>query len=146
MNAKIFVDTNVFVYARDTTDPVKQKKAQAWITELWQGRQGCLSFQVLQKFYVTVIRKLDPGMKLKEARQDVRELQAWNPIAVNQEIVDNAWNLEDRFRLSWWDSLIVSSALVLKAEILLTEDLQEGMQFEGMKVVNPFVTSYFDLK
>jgi predicted nucleic acid-binding protein len=77
MDDKIFVDTNVLVYARDSTEPQKQKQALAWMSYLWKTRTGRLSFQVLQEFYLTVTQKLDPGLEPERARQDVRLLFSW---------------------------------------------------------------------
>lgn len=142
MNGKVFVDTNVLVYARDITDPNKQQSAQAWLAELWPRRQGRLSFQVLQEYYVTVTRKLDPGMNSKEARSDVRALLAWNPVHTDQSLLETAWRMGDRYKVSWWDSLIVAAAQCVGARYLLTEDLKSGMDFEGVTVVNPFICSY----
>jgi predicted nucleic acid-binding protein len=66
----VFVDTNVLVYARDASDPEKQAIAAAWIEHLWASADGRLSVQVLQEYYVTTTRKLDPGLPAEEARQD----------------------------------------------------------------------------
>lgn len=77
MSVKVFVDTNVLVYTRDASEPRKQEQAMAWMSHLWNGRAGRLSFQVLQEFYVTVTEKLTPGMDPKSARSDIRALLAW---------------------------------------------------------------------
>jgi predicted nucleic acid-binding protein len=145
MNAKVFVDTNVLVYARDTADLKKHQQARAWLEELWQKRRGLLSFQVLHEYYVTVTRKLDPGLSPGEARSDIRSLLAWNPLPADQPLLETAWRIEDTFKVSWWDSLIIAAAQVAQARFLLTEDLQAGMDFEGVKVVNPFQVIYADL-
>ena len=71
MAADVFVDSNVLVYARDTSEPEKQKKALAWIECLWSSGAGRLSFQVLQEFYVPVAEKLKPGLDVAHARSDV---------------------------------------------------------------------------
>jgi predicted nucleic acid-binding protein len=70
----IFVDTNVLVYARDTAQPGKQPQAAAWVRHLVETRQGRLSYQVLQEYYVTTTRKLHPGLSVEQARADVRDL------------------------------------------------------------------------
>lgn len=145
MNAKFFVDSNVLVYARDTTDMKKQHLAQSWLEVLWEKRQGILSFQVLNEYYVTVTRKLEPGLSPEEARLDVLALLAWNPIIVNQSLLEAAWRIEDGFKMSWWDSQIIAAAQVARARFLLTEDFQDGMDFLGVKVVNPFIKKYAEL-
>ena len=142
MTAKVFVDSNVLVYSRDATEADTREQAHAWLSGLWQGRQGCLSFQVLQEFYVTITRKFDPGMDPEEAREDVRTLLAWNPIPVDAPLIEAAWRIEERFRLAWWDSVIVAAAQRAAARYLLSEDFQEGMDFDGLIVVNPFRSKY----
>lgn len=138
MTAKVFVDTNVLVYNRDASEPEKQKQAMAWMTHLWREQTGRLSFQVLNEFYVTVTSKFQPGMDPQSAREDVRSLLSWNPIPINTGVVEGAWPIQDRYRLSWWDALIVSAAQVSDCRYLLTEDLQENQKLENMEVINPF--------
>jgi predicted nucleic acid-binding protein len=135
----VFVDTNVLVYARDSSEPEKQPRAQEWLTKLWTSGQGRLSTQVLEEYYVTTTRKLQPGLHPDNARADVLELRSWQPIAMNVEVLRSAWGFEDRFGLSFWDSLIVAAAHATSCEHLLSEDLQHDMEFDGLRVLNPFV-------
>jgi len=141
MTAKVFVDTNVLVYCRDASDPEKQRRALGWMEALWEGRTGRLSFQVLQEFYVTVTVKLDPGLSPELARLSVRLLQAWKPVAVDSRLLEEAWRIQDRFRLRWWDSLIVAAAQMSDCRYLLSEDFQEGMEMGDLKVINPFLNN-----
>jgi len=145
MSENIFVDTNVLVYSRDLSEPEKQPQALAWMNHLWTTRTGCTSFQVLQEFYVTVTRKLVPGLDQETAREDVRSLLTWGPTTVDRRVIEDAWTIQDAYTLSWWDALIVSTALVAGCGYLLTEDLQEGQNLETMVVLNPFRTSPSDL-
>jgi predicted nucleic acid-binding protein len=146
MTAKVFVDTNVLVYWRDAGDPEKQSRALAWLELLWERRTGRLSFQVLQEFYVTVTAKLDPGLSPELARLNVRQLLVWKPVAVDDRLLEEAWLLQDRFRLPWRDSLIVAAARFGDCRYLLSEDFQEGMEFGGLRVVNPFLNRPEDFK
>lgn len=139
MSGEVFVDTNVFVYARDANFPEKQQRAEAWLRALYAERRGRVSVQVLQEYYATVTRKLSPGLPLTEARQDVRDLEAWTPLPMTRELIHGAWHVEDQFGLSWWDSLIVAAALQLGCETILSEDLNEGQDYGGAVVVNPFL-------
>lgn len=134
----VFVDTNVLVYARDASDTVKQERAIAWLERLWRTQQGRLSFQVLHEFYVTVTRKLVPGLAVEAARSDVRDLDSWRPIALDIVVLEQAWVMQDRFQLSFWDALILATARVGGCDGLLTEDLQDGRSFAGVRVINPF--------
>lgn len=134
----VFVDTNVLVYARDASEPDKQPQAAAWVEYLWRTRTARLSFQVLQEYYATTTRKLEPGLSPEQARADIRDLLAWRPVPVGAEALEAGWSLEDRFGLSCWDALIVAAAKITACEYLLTEDLQHGTELEGLQVVNPF--------
>ena len=133
-----FVDTNLLVYARDDAEPAKRDRAKNIIKFLWQSGEGRLSHQVIVEFYVTVTRKLKPGLPRDEAIADVRELNAWNPMATSLPLLNHAWEVEVRHGLSWWDSLIVASALAQDCRTLLTENLQDDLRIDGLRVVNPF--------
>jgi predicted nucleic acid-binding protein len=134
----VFVDTNVLVYARDTADPAKHARASEWVAHLWDSAQGRVSVQVLHEFYVTTTRKLRPGLSPAEARADVIDLLAWEPVALDAGILGAAWSLEDRFGLAFWDALIVAAAQVARCEVLLSEDLQHGADLDGVRVADPF--------
>jgi predicted nucleic acid-binding protein len=137
MTAPVFVDTNIFIYAVDLADPKKQYAAQSWLAELWTGRNGRISFQVLQEFYAKVSQK--SAAARDEARAEVRGLLAWNPLPVDAKILDHGWKIQDRYQLSFWDALIVAAAKSASCRFLLTEDLQPGQDFDGLLVVNPFL-------
>ena len=138
MTELTFVDTNVLVYRRDSTERVKQPRAKLWIDMLWTRRAGRVSSQVLQEYYQTVTRKLSPGLARAEARDEIRDLLAWRPVSTSPELLERAFHVEDRFGLSFWDSLIVAAAQQASCRFLLTEDLQDGQDFDGTVVVNPF--------
>ena len=140
MTEPVFVDTNVLVYRFDAAKPEKQGAADAWLVRLWETRNGRLSYQVLREFYVTVTKKLTGSLERDQARRAVRSLMAWNPVPSSDHVIEAAWDLEDRYSLSWWDALIVAAAREQSCAILLTEDLQHGQDFGGVRVVNPFVT------
>ena len=138
MTDRVFVDTNVLVYTRDTSEPQKQKQAMGWMSHLWDRRTGRLSFRVLQEYYVTVTEKLDPGLAPEVARRDVRLLFSWQPIHLDAHILEGAWRMQDHYELSWWDALIVSAAQASKCNYLLTEDLKENQKLESVRIINPF--------
>ena len=138
---KVFIDTNVLVYSRDASEPQKQAQAMVWMAHLWKNQVGRLSFQVLQEFYVTVTEKLRPGLDSENARRDVRSLLAWHPIHVDGRVLEGAWLIQDQYRFSWWDALILSAAQVAGCRYLLSEDLQENQKLEDLRIVNPFRTA-----
>jgi predicted nucleic acid-binding protein len=137
MTAPVFVDSNLFLYAMDDADPKRQEAAQIWRQELWKTRLGRISFQVLGEFYVNAVRK-HPAAR-NQARAEVRDLLAWNPLRPDADLLEQGWKLQDRYHLSYWDSLIVAAAKAMSCAYLLTEDLQAGQKLEGIEVLNPFV-------
>jgi predicted nucleic acid-binding protein len=138
MMAACLVDTNVLVYARDASEPAKQEAAARWLRSLWSSREGRVSAQVLNEYYVVVTEKLDPGLSREQARADVRNLSAWAPVPTDRVVIEGAWTVQDRYGLSWWDSLVVSAAQVAGCAWLLTEDLEHDRVFDGVRVIDPF--------
>ncbi len=132
----VFIDSNVLLYAVDEADPKKQAAARNWRAELWKTRRGRVSFQVLSEFYVNAVRK-QPAAR-EEARAEVLDLVAWNPVVTDAALLERGWKLQDRYRLSHWDALIVAAAKTASCRYLLTEDLQAGQKLDGIEVVNPF--------
>lgn len=138
MTGLVFVDTNVLVYARDAGAGEKHDQAATWMLRLWEEGRGRTGFQVLQEFYVTVTQKLRPGLDRETAREEVRHLLAWRPSAITRIVMEEGWRVQDRYGLSWWDALIVAAARQAGCRYLLTEDLQDGQDLDGLGVVNPF--------
>ena len=138
MNAPVFVDTNVFLYARDAGEPAKQPRAAVWVEHLLRERAGRTSMQVLSEYYVNVTRKLDPGLPPDEAWDDVTALFAWRPQAIDESLLRRGREIEKRHRLSWWDSLVVAAAQLQDCGLLLSEDLQDGGVYGSVTVRNPF--------
>lgn len=138
LDAPVFVDTNVLVYRFDSAEPDKQRRAQQWLDLLWRHGSARISIQVLQELYATVTRKLKEPMSQQEARSVVQALFAWKPVPVDQNIIEGAWFLQDRYSLSWWDALILSAAQITGCQMLLTEDLSHDQLIDGVRIVNPF--------
>jgi predicted nucleic acid-binding protein len=135
----VFVDTNILLYALDDADLVKQAAARTWRTALWRSRQGRTSFQVLQEFYVNVRQKWPAAVD--QARAEVRDLLSWHPVAVDAALLERGWKIQDRYRISFWDAMIVAAATASLCPYLLTEDLQPGQSLDGVTVVSPFLTA-----
>jgi predicted nucleic acid-binding protein len=136
MTALVFVDTNVLIYALDQADPRKQQAARTWRAELWKSRRGRISFQVLQEFYVKASQKW-PSARTA-ARAEVRDLLSWRPVVIDAGMVEQGWRIQDRYLLSFWDSLIVAAAKAASCRYLLTEDLQPDQDLDGVVIVSPF--------
>lgn len=138
MTAPVFVDTNVLLYARDASEPAKQPRADEWLRYLWRGQLGRTSVQVLSEYYVNVTRKLDPGLTSEEAWDDLRALLTWRPQAIDTPLLERAREIERRYRLGWWDSLVVAAAQAQGCTLLLSEDFQDGAVYGGVTVRSPF--------
>jgi predicted nucleic acid-binding protein len=139
MSAEVFVDTNVLVYARDTSEAVKQPAAMIWMEQLWRSRRGRVSIQVLNEYFVTVTLKLKPGLPCKIAWNDVKDLFAWKPIPADISLLTETRTLHEKHQFSWWDAQIVAATGLSGCRYLLTEDLQDGQEFNGVRVINPFI-------
>jgi predicted nucleic acid-binding protein len=144
MTAAVFVDTNVIVYAYDRRDPAKKATAEALLRELWIEQRGRTSMQVLAEYYSTVTRKLKPALPSDAAWEQVDVLLAWEPLAIDRGLLDQAREVERRYRLSWWDSMIVAAAQLQNCTVLMTEDLQHGLVCGTVVVRNPFVANIAD--
>jgi len=136
MTAPVFVDSDVLIYAVDDGNPKKHEAARLWYAELWKSRRGRVSFQVLQEFYVNATRKVPTA--IDSVRAEIRNLLVWQPTAINADILEGSWKIQDRYHISFWDAMIVSAAKAASCRHLLTEDLQAGQEIDGVLVVNPF--------
>lgn len=141
MTGKVFVDTNVLIYAHDLDADPKRTVAAAILKDLWSTRLGMLSTQVLQEFYVNVTRKIPSTLSPPVAREIVRSYSAWPVQVLEPEMILRASEIEERHRLSFWDALIVTAALAGRAAKILSEDLQPGRMIEGVLIENPFAVS-----
>jgi predicted nucleic acid-binding protein len=138
MPAPVFVDTNVLLYARDAGEPVKQPRAASWLEYLWREQLGRTSLQVLSEYYVNMTRKLVPGLPPEDAWDDVQALLTWRPHPIDEALMQRGHEIERRYELSWWDSLVVGAAQLQGCALLLTEDLQDGGAYGSVKVRSPF--------
>jgi len=133
-----FVDTNVLIYAHDQSAGEKHLRARALLADLWNDSNGCLSVQVLQEFYVNITRKVARPLDPDTARQIVADLGRWTMHAPAVADVLDAIALQQRYQLSFWDAMIVTSALQLKCDVLWSKDLNDGQTFGSLRVTNPF--------
>ena len=135
---RIFVDTNVLVYAHDTDAGDRHASAKALLAQLWEDRSGSLSTQVLQEFYAVVTRKFKPPMPKAKARAIVAAYGEWCAVATEPQLIVSASRLEEEHTLTFWDALIIAAAVQSGAERLVSEDLQSGRRFGALTVENPF--------
>ena len=136
---RIFVDTNVLVYAYDISAGEKAKVAREILLGLWENGTGVISTQILQEFYVVVTRKIPSPMDARTARGIVEDLLLWEVIANDENSVLEAIDISIKYRISFRDSLVVQAAARSGATELLSEDLHPGKAAKGITVRNPFL-------
>lgn len=141
MKDRVFVDTNILIYAHDLEAGFKHDIAASILEDIWETETGVISTQVLQEFYVNVTRKIPKPLSPPQARGIIKNYMSWR-VELNAPVsVLLASEIEERYLLSFWDSLIVASAYTAKVEKILTEDLTHGQVIEGIVVHNPFFAS-----
>jgi len=136
---RTFVDTNVLVYAHDVTAGDKHDRARALLEELWDTREGCISVQVLQEFFVTTTRKIPKPLDALAAAQVISDLARWHVHAPTAADVLAAIDSHRRTGASFWDAMILRSAQELGCPILYSEDLNAGQAYAAVRVSNPFL-------
>jgi len=141
MSDKYFVDTNILVYAHDTSAGAKHERAKALVEDLWSRRSGVVSTQVLQELCVNIRRKAGHPVDLRTAREILADYLSWEVITNTGESVLDALQLEEHYQISFWDALIVQAAEASGAAVLYSEDLSDGQIYRGVRVVNPLRTA-----
>jgi predicted nucleic acid-binding protein len=139
MSDKCFVDTNILVYTQDLAAGDKCPRAQALTRELWEDRSGVISTQVLQELYLALRRKLKSPISAAEAAEILRDYSEWDVVVNNRESIFRAIDIETRFKISFWDALILQAAETAGAKTIFSEDLSPGGRYAGMQVANPFI-------
>ena len=134
---QVFVDTNILVYAHDKDAGEKHPIAQEKIEFLWHRPMlPSISVQVLQEFYVNLIRK---KVKPQEAEEAVINYLEWDVVDNDRALLLEGIRLQARYSLSFWDSLIIAAAKRAKAKEIWSEDLNPGQRYEGIAVINPLL-------
>jgi predicted nucleic acid-binding protein len=140
MSARVFLDTNVLVYLYDSDAPEKQKRARLLLERHGLPGAAIISTQVLQEFYVTVTRKLAKKLSDEETLLATRSLSRLPLIQVDAAMIFDAIGLAREIKVSFWDALIIQSALRAGCETLFTEDLQDGRRVGSLRIENPFLS------
>lgn len=133
-----FVDTNILLYALDDSAGGKRGQARALVEQLWESREGCLSVQVLQEFFVNVTRKIAKPLDVETAKEIVADLSRWYLHVPAADDVLAAIGIHQRTGISFWDAMIVRSAAEIGCAVLYSEDLNAGQDYSGVRVENPF--------
>jgi len=137
LTRRVFLDTNILVYADDWDSGVRREKARAILENVFSDRTGVVSTQVLQEYFAVATRKLkiDPAT----ARKRVELIATLDVVRIDVPLILSAIDLTRLHSLAFWDALVVQSAKVAGCRVLLTEDLQHGQLFDVLRVENPFL-------
>jgi predicted nucleic acid-binding protein len=139
MSDRFFLDTNLFVYTFDDIAPVKAKKAAQLIRRAADTGEGIISYQVVQEFFNVAFRRFAQPMSAAEAEQYlITVLRPLLAVHSSPALYFSALRIAERYRISWYDSLIVAAALEGQCEKLYSEDFQHGQKIEGVRIENPF--------
>jgi predicted nucleic acid-binding protein len=139
MAEKYFVDTNILIYAHDRSAGIKHKRAQELVESLWTSGRSVLSTQVLQELCVNLRRKVAKPVPVDELRALIRDYLSWEIVVNTPEAVIQALEIEVRYKISFWDALILQAAEQSGAAVLYSEDLSERQNYGTVQVVNPLL-------
>ena len=137
MSDKYFVDTNILVYAHDRSAGEKHNRARALVEQLWHSGEGVLSTQVLQKLCVNLRRKSNRPLSSDEMIRLIEDYLSWEVVVNSPDSAVQALQLEARYKVSFWDALILHAAETAGAAVLYSEDLAAGQRYGSTRVINP---------
>lgn len=138
MSAKAFVDTNILVYAFDRSAGRKHLRAKQLVRELWETQAGVISTQVLQELAFCLRRKVANPLSADATRRVLQRYLGWTVWINTPQSTLEALEIEERYRISFWDALIVHAAHASGSEIIYTEDLSNNQNYGSVRVVSPF--------
>jgi len=133
---KVFLDTNIIVYANDGRDPDKQARAIEVVTDCMRRRSGVISTQVLQEYAVVAREKLNQDLDV--ILRQLLLLESLEVVHVTPEMVRRGLEVQSRYRISYWDAAIIAAAERANCSVLLSEDLAAGALYGTVRVENPF--------
>lgn len=140
MSDRFFLDTNIFVYSFDRQSPRKAAIATELIQQAIEKSKGIVSYQVVQEFFSVALRRFAQPMSLADAEQYLaitfRPLLA---VHSSESLHGEALRLCSKHGVSWYDAIILASALEAGCGVLFSEDFQHGRSFAGLKIENPFL-------
>jgi len=140
MSDRFFLDTNIFVYSFDASAPKKAQRAAQLIRQAIQTRNGIVSYQIVQEFLSVALRRFAQPMSYADAEQYLTTtFRPLLSVHSSQALYGDALRIAAKFKLSWYDSLVIASAIEGQCDVLYSEDLQHEQRFGDLRVVNPFL-------
>ena len=135
---KVFLDTNIIIYAYDVSAGEKHEIAREVMVNLWDTESGVVSTQVLQEFFVSVTRKIPKPLDVKSAKDIINDLLKWDVVLNDGDCILDAIDIHLRYKYSFWDSMIIRAAIKGAVSLILSEDLSDGQIINGIEIKNPF--------
>lgn len=145
MTGRLFVDTNILIYALDPAEPRKRSVSADLLRQTISSHTLTLSPQSLNECYRVLTQKGKVAIPVEEARGYVRLLAPWAIAPLDAATLERAWDVQDRIGLGWWDSLLVAAALRAECRLFVSEDMGDGTVIEGMRIANPFKPEFVRL-
>jgi predicted nucleic acid-binding protein len=139
MSGRFFLDTNIFVYSFDRSAPKKAEQAAKLIRNALETRGGIVSYQVVQEFFNVALRRFAKPMSSLDAEQYLSTtFRPLLSVHSSPALYGQALRMGARFRLPWYDSLIVAAAIEGQCDVLYSEDFQDEQKIGDVTISNPF--------
>ncbi|KAA3611303.1 MAG: PIN domain-containing protein [Calditrichaeota bacterium] len=140
MKDKAFLDTNIIVYSFDKNNTDKKEIAINLISNSLKNESGCISFQVVQEFLNVALRRFNPAFSIEQSQQYLSVvLDPLCEIYPSFDLYRNTLEIKERWKYSFYDSLIITAALYSNCKILYSEDLQHEQKIQDLQILNPFI-------
>ena len=135
MSGKVFLDSNILLYAHDAASPEKQRRSRDVVAQLANSGDGVISTQVMQEFFSAATRKL--GVAPLAAKAILKTFAVFEIVIAGPALIYDAIDCAVLNGISFWDSLILAAAASAGCNTVYTEDLNPGQVIMGVKVQNP---------
>ncbi len=146
MSGRVFVDTNILVYAYDRSEPEKQQQALTVLDSLATTKAGVISTQVMAEFFITITRKITAPLSVDDAYERLANfLQAWTVVDLTGLVALEAARGVRDYQFNFWDAQIWAAARLSQIPVVFSEDFSGGSVIEGVRFVNP-ITEEFRLE
>ena len=135
---RCFIDTNVFLYLKDPHEPEKAAICAAWLKAAQESGEVLVSPQVIGETFTNLLKAARDPESRTFAEEFAQTLMAWCEAKLDKAVVANAFEIRRRYLIPWWDALLIASAQGAGADMLLTEDLNDGQHYGSVQAINPF--------
>lgn len=141
---RVFVDTNVLIYARDARNTAKRQAATNWLIDLGTRGNASTNLQVLNELTRWILKN-EPHRPLKDIQNEIGALRIWGDRPLSDEDIDVAWAVRVKLGYQWFHCLLLAAAHLQGCRYFLTEDMAHGTTFLSLTLIDPFRVSPDDL-